>query len=90
MQTFVCFFKIPPQLWRKFGDAKNDGPGPNPSNTTTTDDVFLVLTSNKEVLEIKCFFFSSFKNILKPWPNGLASRHKFAKAELAYGLARGG
>ena len=27
---------------------------------------------------------------LKPWPNGLASRHKFAKPELAYGLAKGG
>ena len=26
----------------------------------------------------------------KPWPNGLASRHKFAKPELAYGLAMGG
>lgn len=37
------------QLWRKFGDAKNDGPGPNPSTTTVTDDVFLILTTNKEV-----------------------------------------
>ncbi|XP_068692803.1 eukaryotic translation initiation factor 3 subunit G-like [Montipora foliosa] len=39
-------------LWKlKFGDAKNDGPGPNPSSTTTTvtDDVFLILTTNKEV-----------------------------------------
>ena len=26
----------------------------------------------------------------KPWPNGLANRHKFAKPELAYGLAMGG
>ncbi|XP_068723777.1 eukaryotic translation initiation factor 3 subunit G-like [Montipora capricornis] len=40
------------KLWKlKFGDAKNDGPGPNPSSTTTTvtDDVFLILTTNKEV-----------------------------------------
>ena len=27
---------------------------------------------------------------LKPWPNGLASRRKFAKPELAHGLAMGG
>ena len=26
----------------------------------------------------------------KPWSNGLASRRKFAKPELAYGLAKGG
>ena len=25
-----------------------------------------------------------------PWPNRPASQHKFAKAELAYGLAKGG
>lgn len=36
------------KLWKKFGDARNDGPGPNPSTTTVTDDVFLILTSNKE------------------------------------------
>ncbi|KAM7426175.1 Eukaryotic translation initiation factor3 subunit G [Porites harrisoni] len=39
------------KLWKKFGDAKNDGPGPNPSTTTVTDDVFLILTSNKEDLQ---------------------------------------
>lgn len=39
------------KLWRKFGDAKNDGPGPNPSTTTVTDDVFLILTNNKEDLQ---------------------------------------
>jgi len=39
------------KLWRKFGDAKNDGPGPNPSTTTVTDDVFLILTTNKEDLQ---------------------------------------
>ncbi|KAJ7377415.1 Eukaryotic translation initiation factor 3 subunit G [Desmophyllum pertusum] len=39
------------KLWRKFGDAKSDGPGPNPSTTTVTDDVFLILTSNKEDLQ---------------------------------------
>ena len=27
---------------------------------------------------------------VKPWPNGLASQRKFAKPELAYGLAKGG
>ena len=32
-----------------------------------------------------------FKHIFfKPWPNGLASQRKFAKPELAYGLAKGG
>lgn len=39
------------KLWKKFGDAKNDGPGPNPSTTTVTDDVFLILTTNKEDLQ---------------------------------------
>ena len=28
--------------------------------------------------------------LLKPWPNGHASRRKFAKPELAYGLVKGG
>ena len=28
--------------------------------------------------------------LVKPWPNGLASRRKFAKPELAYGLAKVG
>ena len=53
------------QLWRKFGDAKNDGPGPNPSTTTVTDDVFLILTTNKEVntLYFKFSLLSCFCNM---------------------------
>ena len=31
-----------------------------------------------------------FYKCIKPWPNGLASRRKFAKVELAYKLAKGG
>ena len=30
------------------------------------------------------------KITIKPWSNGLASQRKFAKPELAYGLAKGG
>ena len=30
------------------------------------------------------------RHVMKPWPNGLASRCKFAKPELADGLAMGG
>lgn len=36
------------KLWAKFGDAKQDGPGPNPSTTLVCDDVYLILASNKE------------------------------------------
>lgn len=49
VQSFLKMILFIFQLWRKFGDAKNDGPGPNPSTTTVTDDVFLILTTNKEV-----------------------------------------
>ena len=31
-----------------------------------------------------------FLSLLKPWSNGLASRRKFPKPELAYGLVKGG
>lgn len=36
------------KMWAKFGDAKSDGPGPNPSTTMVCDDVYLILSSNKE------------------------------------------
>ncbi|XP_048587037.1 eukaryotic translation initiation factor 3 subunit G [Nematostella vectensis] len=36
------------KLWKKFGDSKNDKPGPNKTTTNVCDDVFLILTSNKE------------------------------------------
>ncbi|XP_046845147.1 eukaryotic translation initiation factor 3 subunit G-like [Xenia sp. Carnegie-2017] len=38
------------KLWTKFGDSKMDKPGPNPATTMVAEDVFLVLTSNKEEL----------------------------------------
>ena len=37
------------QKWKKFGDAVNDGEGINPSTTQTAEEVFLTLTTNKEV-----------------------------------------
>lgn len=37
--------------WAKFGECRNEPPGPNPNNTSITDDVFLVLTSQKEDLD---------------------------------------
>ena len=40
----------------------------------------------KETRTTKEIFFTH----IKPWPNGLASQRKFAKPELAYGLAKGG
>ena len=35
--------------WKKFGDAIDDGIGINPSTTQVAEEVFLTLTSNKEV-----------------------------------------
>lgn len=37
--------------WKKFGQAKEDGPGPNRSTTIVADEVFLQLTTNKETLD---------------------------------------
>lgn len=37
------------QSWRKFGDCKNDKPGPDTSTTIIGDDVFLNLMTGKEV-----------------------------------------
>lgn len=58
VQSFLKMILFIFQLWRKFGDAKNDGPGPNPSTTTVTDDVFLILTTNKEVNDLTSAGFS--------------------------------
>lgn len=35
--------------WIKFGDAAGEASGPNRANTQIADDVFLTLTSNREV-----------------------------------------
>ena len=42
---------------------------------------------------VDCYAFPALvlsERKLKRWPNGLASQFKFAKTELAYGLAKGG
>ena len=45
-------------MWKKFGDAENDrskapnGEGPDPATTLIADEVFLTLTTNKEVTPI--------------------------------------
>ena len=40
---------ITKQKWNKFGDAIEDGKGVNQSTTQTADEVYLSLTSNREV-----------------------------------------
>jgi len=43
-------------MWKKFGDAVDDrgkgqnGEGPDPATTLIADEVFLTLTTNKEVM----------------------------------------
>jgi len=45
-------------MWKKFGDAENDrgkapnGEGPDPATTLIADEVFLTLTTNKEVTPV--------------------------------------
>ena len=56
----MCSFDVHVQMWKKFGDAENDrGKGPNgdgtdPATTLIADEVFLTLTTNKEVATYCC------------------------------------
>lgn len=38
--------------WSKFGEAASDGKGINPSTTQIAEEVYLILTANKESLEV--------------------------------------
>ena len=49
----MCYSSLSAQTWKKFGDAKDDNPkGPDQATTVIADDVYLTLTTNKEVLII--------------------------------------
>ena len=48
-------------MWKRFGDAENDkGSGPDPATTQVADEVFLTLTTSKEVShrinQMLCFY----------------------------------
>lgn len=48
-----CCSSLSDQTWKKFGDATDDNPkGPDQATTVIADDVYLTLTTNKEVLII--------------------------------------
>ena len=55
-------------MWKKFGDAENDrgkgpnGEGPDPATTLIADEVFLTLTTNKEVMT-RCHHSELYKCI---------------------------
>ena len=46
-----CFISSPlTQTWKKFGDAEHDNPkGPDQATTVIADEVYLTLTTNREV-----------------------------------------
>lgn len=48
--NMCCCSSLSDQTWKKFGDATDDNPkGPDQATTVIADDVYLTLTTNKEV-----------------------------------------
>lgn len=57
-------------MWKKFGDAENDrgkgpnGEGPDSATTLIADEVFLTLTTNKEVMT-HCYHNELYKCVIE-------------------------
>ena len=51
------------QAWKKFGAAKDDAPGPNPSNTIISEEISMQFVHSKEVRKKLSFLFQKMRNV---------------------------